>query len=342
MEPGQLLERREGGPRARAEAATVCVYCGTGRAEAESRCESCGATRTEERPNTVNRDTAGDLDDYHQAERLRKRGEAAATLWRLERARLRRERARQLRGWLRVALGVLLTLAVLAAIWATVVVSIARAQAAPLPGQPTARWKDDVWTASLTGALRAVPVKLGDGLLAEPVAGFHVGSHSRGWERSAILSACSGLLAGLEGKPDHPTRLGTCLEVGERARAEAVPVSLILALAWREAKFVRLPSEGRSVRGPLQVSPRWHCPGRKADGCDLVLEGVRAAGRLVAKFGCVAGIAQYNGGPGWRTRKPESGPWAEGVCRQARRLREQLTSGMGEYRSKLRARAAVK
>jgi hypothetical protein len=246
----------------------------------------------------VNRDTAGDLDDYHQAERLRKRGEAAATLWRLERARLRRERARQLRGWLRVALGVLLTLAILAAIWATVVVSIARAQAAPPPAVPPSR--------------------------------------------AAILSACSGLLAGLEGKPDHPTRLGTCLEVGERARAEAVPVSLLLALAWREAKFVRLPSEGRSVRGPLQVSPRWHCPGRKADGCDLVLEGVRAAGRLVAKFGCVAGIAQYNGGPGWRTRKPESGPWAEGVCRQARRLREQLTSGMGEYRSKLRARAAVK
>ena len=298
MEPGQLLLRREGGPRARAEAATVCAYCGTGRAEAESRCESCGATRTEERPNTVNRDTAGDLDDYHQAERLRKRGEAAATLWRLERARLRRERARQLRGWLRVALGVLLTLAILAAIWATVVVSIARAQAAPPPAVPPSR--------------------------------------------AAILSACSGLLAGLEGKPDHPTRLGTCLEVGERARAEAVPVSLLLALAWREAKFVRLPSEGRSVRGPLQVSPRWHCPGRKADGCDLVLEGVRAAGRLVAKFGCVAGIAQYNGGPGWRTRKPESGPWAEGVCRQARRLREQLTSGMGEYRSKLRARAAVK
>ena len=298
MEPGQLLLRREGGPRARAEAATVCAYCGTGRAEAESRCESCGAMRTEERPNTVNRDTAGDLDDYHQAERLRKRGEAAATLWRLERARLRRERARQLRGWLRVALGVLLTLAILAAIWATVVVSIARAQAAPPPAVPPSR--------------------------------------------AAILSACSGLLAGLEGKPDHPTRLGTCLEVGERARAEAVPVSLLLALAWREAKFVRLPSEGRSVRGPLQVSPRWHCPGRKADGCDLVLEGVRAAGRLVAKFGCVAGIAQYNGGPGWRTRKPESGPWAEGVCRQTRRLREQLTSGMGEYRSKLRARAAVK
>lgn len=145
--------------------------------------------------------------------------------------------------------------------------------------------------------------------------------------RAGVLSVCASLLSGLEGEADHATRLGTCVEVAERARVERVPVSVALALAWHEAKFVRLPSEGRSVRGPLQVAPRYHCPGRKADRCDLVLAGVRLLGRKLREApSCEEAVLEYNGGPSWRERPDADARrrWARSTCRQAGVLEREL------------------
>ena len=89
----------------------------------------------------------------------------------------------------------------------------------------------------------------------------------------------------------------TCLEVAQGAALEGIPADLAIALAFTESRFnpKARSSRGalgplqilprRGAMGPLQVLPRYHCPSRKAAGCDLVAAGLSALSRYRTKYG---------------------------------------------------------
>jgi len=135
---------------------------------------------------------------------------------------------------------------------------------------------------------------------------------------TAILTACltvAGMLAA-----EHNTdaeRFGTCLRVGIEAHAQGVDVPLALAVAWRESRFDAGAVSSVGAVGPMQVVPRWWCPGGRRDGCDLVTAGVGALRALTSRYGVRAGLARYNGG-----NRPSRAAWAysEQVQRLALRI----------------------
>lgn len=77
-----------------------------------------------------------------------------------------------------------------------------------------------------------------------------------------------------------PARLATCERLAGMAEADQVPVGLALALAYHETHYNPAPAR---LCGPLQIAPRWHCPGRVRAGCDCERAGVQALGRLLSE-----------------------------------------------------------
>ena len=77
----------------------------------------------------------------------------------------------------------------------------------------------------------------------------------------------------------------TCLEVAQGAALEGIPADLVIALAFTESRFNPKARSSRGALGPLQVLPRYHCPSRKAAGCDLVAAGLSALSRYRTKYG---------------------------------------------------------
>jgi len=60
------------------------------------------------------------------------------------------------------------------------------------------------------------------------------------------------------------------------ARAQGVPVHVALALMHHESRGRVGLTSSKGAQGPLQVIPRYWCPGGRAEGCDLVRAGVVA------------------------------------------------------------------
>ena len=56
-------------------------------------------------------------------------------------------------------------------------------------------------------------------------------------------------------------------------------MTVAVALAYTESRYSTRAVSRAGALGPLQVLPQWHCPGRKAKGCDLVEAGVKALAR---------------------------------------------------------------
>lgn len=92
-------------------------------------------------------------------------------------------------------------------------------------------------------------------------------------------------------------RAVTCARVLDRAAELGVDTNLALAVAWHESRFNAQARSKVGALGPIQVMPRWHCPGRRAKGCDLVTAGLKLLKRLEAKYGRFKGLAVYNAGP---------------------------------------------
>ena len=135
-----------------------------------------------------------------------------------------------------------------------------------------------------------------------------------------ILLACLTLTFSPEvirtGEP--VSRLFVCVEVGRTAERLGVEVPLAIALSWEESRFDRNARSSKGAIGPLQVIPRFVCPGGVAARCDLVGSGIALLGLLTDRFPALAAVAHYNAG---RAPPPKSFQWAKIVLSTRDRLR---------------------
>jgi soluble lytic murein transglycosylase-like protein len=72
------------------------------------------------------------------------------------------------------------------------------------------------------------------------------------------------------------TMQSACVEVADKAREQGMDRYLALAMAWEESRFTPTAVSSEGAIGTMQVIPRWACPNRTRQGCDLVAAGVRA------------------------------------------------------------------
>ena len=114
-----------------------------------------------------------------------------------------------------------------------------------------------------------------------------------------------------------PARLAVCARVHRAALRHRVDPALVVALAWAESRLEDGRTSRAGAQGPLQVVPRWRCPGGQADGCDLVDAGVRALAGLIERHGAVRGVCHYAAGNRCTVRALR---YAGGVVSLAERL----------------------
>ena len=100
-----------------------------------------------------------------------------------------------------------------------------------------------------------------------------------------VSALCAWILATWNVAPVQNVAQAVCEDVGAAALVEGVSVELALALAYTESRLNPDAESSAGALGPLQVIPKWHCPRRRARGCDLVGVGVRTLKRYRAKYG---------------------------------------------------------
>ena len=94
---------------------------------------------------------------------------------------------------------------------------------------------------------------------------------------------------------EHEERV--CLEVYEKAAEQGLDPALALAVSFRESAFRSDSASSKKAIGPMQIIPKWCCPGRTAKGCDLVYHGVRILVKLHKKHGSwPEALCHYNAG----------------------------------------------
>ena len=83
-----------------------------------------------------------------------------------------------------------------------------------------------------------------------------------------------------------PARFATCVDILQVAEVNQskVPLELIAATAYEESKFIRTAVSSAGAIGPLQILPKYYCPGGKAKGCDVVQEGIATIGRFFKRY----------------------------------------------------------
>ena len=82
-----------------------------------------------------------------------------------------------------------------------------------------------------------------------------------------------------------PDRWVTCSDLVEESRAQGVPPHLTVAVAMVESRLNAEAVSSAGALGPIQILPKWHCPGRKSEGCDLIHQGVALLRKLRVKYG---------------------------------------------------------
>lgn len=87
-----------------------------------------------------------------------------------------------------------------------------------------------------------------------------------------------------------------CQDVAWAARMSGVPVRLATTLAWSESRFQLGAVSSAGAMGPLQIQPRFWCPGGRADGCNLTMAGTQALRELTGRFGLERGLCHYAAG----------------------------------------------
>ena len=95
----------------------------------------------------------------------------------------------------------------------------------------------------------------------------------------------------------YDTAFRTCLEVAQGAYLEGIPADLAVALSFTESRFNPEAKSAAGAVGPLQILPQFHCPSRRAKGCDLVAAGLSALSRNRTKYGDWAlALCHWNSG----------------------------------------------
>jgi soluble lytic murein transglycosylase-like protein len=123
-----------------------------------------------------------------------------------------------------------------------------------------------------------------------------------------LLAPCSTAVGALRaegvGGVELVTRSVVCADVAATALGHGVSPRLAVAVAWHESRLARVAESGEGALGPMQVIPRWWCPDRVAEGCNLVTAGVVALKTYTERHGLADGLARYNAGndPGPKAR----------------------------------------
>lgn len=115
------------------------------------------------------------------------------------------------------------------------------------------------------------------------------------------------------------TMQSACVEVADKAREQGMDRYLALAMAWEESGFTPSAVSPEGAVGTMQVIPRWACPNRTRQGCDLVAAGVRAYLSWLSRYKEPSlALCHYNSGNRCNDR---SRAYAVRVERRASRLR---------------------
>lgn len=113
-----------------------------------------------------------------------------------------------------------------------------------------------------------------------------------------------------------------CADVAVSARLEGAPPDLAVALAWSESRFRRDLTSRHGAAGPLQVVPRWACPGGRAEGCDLVRAGARVLRAQLDRHGDAArAVCHYAAGNDCNARAARYGRFVAARARDLSRGR---------------------
>lgn len=99
----------------------------------------------------------------------------------------------------------------------------------------------------------------------------------------AVSALCIHAMGWQPSKPPERA-FRTCMEVGVGAVESDLPPHIAVALSYTESRFNPEAESSVGALGPLQVLPRYHCPDRSADGCDLVAAGLSALRRYRTKY----------------------------------------------------------
>ena len=79
--------------------------------------------------------------------------------------------------------------------------------------------------------------------------------------------------------------MAVCMEVAAKADDAGLPIEVAVALAFTESRFNASAVSNAGAKGPLQVLPRFYCPGRTERGCDLVLAGIKGLQSNMRRYG---------------------------------------------------------
>jgi hypothetical protein len=75
-------------------------------------------------------------------------------------------------------------------------------------------------------------------------------------------------------------RFNVCQEVATAAIDLNISPVIATSMAWEESRFGKNTiSRTGCCYGPLQINPRYYCPGKSLENCDLVQDGVAAIKR---------------------------------------------------------------
>ena len=131
-------------------------------------------------------------------------------------------------------------------------------------------------------------------------------------------------LFSLTGANETSEQIDTCTEIVEKSWAVGVDPIGVVALGWHESRFNPSVVSSAKAVGPLQVLPRWWCPNKKREGCDLVAAGLTAYRHYVVDAKSFRdGICRYNSGKSCSVVK-KSIPFAKAVDRLRKRLYRKL------------------
>ena len=87
------------------------------------------------------------------------------------------------------------------------------------------------------------------------------------------------------------------MRVGLGATEGGLPAHISIALAYTESRFNPEARSARGAVGPLQVLPRYHCPSRSSEDCDLLAAGLSALRRYRTKYGdWASALCHWNSG----------------------------------------------
>ena len=110
-----------------------------------------------------------------------------------------------------------------------------------------------------------------------------------------IITACTLMVAQFHGDVD---RMQACISVGIEAEIQQAPTLVAIVMSWRESRF-RMNAQSSVAIGPLQIIPKYWCPGGTAVGCDSVAGGIKALRRFIERskgLGLEHAICRYNAG----------------------------------------------